>query len=403
MESVSRRLDSVRRIAGQNTYRPATTDKMAANLVLRIESTAHGMTAGTVMAWDGSDWILADAATVTPSTMLGVIGSVPDADSYLLVAWGLVAFTGLSVGTYWLDQATPGQMTDIEPAEDAIQVLRCMREDGLCIVGIAIAAPGLTEVDWTDVTNKPDEATRWPAWTEVTSKPSTFAPSAHGHPWSEISSKPDEATRWPAWSEVTSKPTEFTPEAHDHDPTEIEGVRTNRILCRNQSTPTLGPATDVQIAEQGIIARVGTAVLASLAAAADTMLGRSSSGNLGFLAKLNKYVFGGSTDGRVSFENTGGVEFANIDSTLMAIDVKNNGHYRLRWNTTANDYWEIIAGTGALLQMDCYVGGVVKNRISIDGDQDFGSASRALSLREVNVVDSTGAAKKIVVLASAEY
>jgi len=188
---------------------------------------------------------------------------------------------------------------------------------------------------------------------------------------------------------------------HDHQASNIVGLAAHTVLAR-AATDT-GAASAVTIAEQGILARVGTAVLASLAAAADTVLGRSSAGNLGFLTKLNKFIFGGSASGRVSFENTSGVEFANIDSTLMAIDVKNNGHYRLRWNTTSNDYWEIIAGTGALLQMDCYVGGVVKNRISIDGDTNFGSASRTLSLREVNVVDSAGAAKKIVVLASGDY
>jgi len=35
--------------------------------------------------------------------------------------------------------------------------------------------------------------------------------------WSDISSKPDTATRWPAWGEVTGKPTSFTPASHTHD------------------------------------------------------------------------------------------------------------------------------------------------------------------------------------------
>ena len=41
---------------------------------------------------------------------------------------------------------------------------------------------GLTTTpDWTSVLNKPATATRWPAWGEVTGKPSTYAPSAHTH------------------------------------------------------------------------------------------------------------------------------------------------------------------------------------------------------------------------------
>jgi len=34
---------------------------------------------------------------------------------------------------------------------------------------------------WTEVTNPPTTATRWPKWDEVTEKPSTFAPAAHHH------------------------------------------------------------------------------------------------------------------------------------------------------------------------------------------------------------------------------
>lgn len=38
--------------------------------------------------------------------------------------------------------------------------------------------------------NLPTTATRWPTWNEVTSKPTTFAPSSHTHAWGEISGKP---------------------------------------------------------------------------------------------------------------------------------------------------------------------------------------------------------------------
>ena len=36
-------------------------------------------------------------------------------------------------------------------------------------------------VAWANVSSKPATATRWPTWDEVTSKPSTFAPSSHTH------------------------------------------------------------------------------------------------------------------------------------------------------------------------------------------------------------------------------
>ena len=64
---------------------------------------------------------------------------------------------------------------------------------------------------WSDITDKPTTATRWPSWDEVTSKPSSFTPSAHTHAWGDITSGvPSTATRWPSWTEVTSKPTSKT-------------------------------------------------------------------------------------------------------------------------------------------------------------------------------------------------
>lgn len=75
-----------------------------------------------------------------------------------------------------------------------------------------------TTMAWGNITGVPTTATRWPSWSEITSKPSTFTPSSHTHPLSGISdlqaswnallkAAPSAyVTRWPSWSEVTSKP-----------------------------------------------------------------------------------------------------------------------------------------------------------------------------------------------------
>ena len=47
------------------------------------------------------------------------------------------------------------------------------------------------------------------AWTAVTGKPSTFAPSTHSH----------------AWSEITGKPTTFAPSAHTHAISDVTGLQ----------------------------------------------------------------------------------------------------------------------------------------------------------------------------------
>lgn len=40
---------------------------------------------------------------------------------------------------------------------------------------------------------------------------------AHTHTWSQITNLPDFATRWPTYGEVTGKPATFPPDLHDHD------------------------------------------------------------------------------------------------------------------------------------------------------------------------------------------
>ncbi|WP_424765421.1 phage tail protein [Necropsobacter rosorum] len=64
----------------------------------------------------------------------------------------------------------------------------------------------ISDVKWATLKDKPATATRWPTWSEVTSKPSTFPPSSHNHAWTQITNAPSTATRWPTWSEVTGKP-----------------------------------------------------------------------------------------------------------------------------------------------------------------------------------------------------
>lgn len=44
------------------------------------------------------------------------------------------------------------------------------------------------DVAWSRLINLPDFATRWPAWGEVTGKPTTFTPAAHVHATTDITS-----------------------------------------------------------------------------------------------------------------------------------------------------------------------------------------------------------------------
>lgn len=53
----------------------------------------------------------------------------------------------------------------------------------------------------------------------------TISLSSHSHPWSQITGVPVYTTRWPAWTEVTGKPTVFTPDTHVHSAADITSGR----------------------------------------------------------------------------------------------------------------------------------------------------------------------------------
>ena len=103
-------------------------------------------------------------------------------------------------------------------------------------------------IPWANVSSKPSTATRWPAWGEVTGKPTTFNPSTHSHTksqitdfpttwaWTNVSSKPSTATRWPAWGEVTGKPSTFAPSAHTHTTANITDLGNIATINKNNST-----------------------------------------------------------------------------------------------------------------------------------------------------------------------
>ena len=117
---------------------------------------------------------------------------------------------------------------------------------------------------WSEVTGAPATATRWPTWTEVTSKPSVFAPSSHTHPWSEVIGAPTTATRWPTWGEVTSKPTTFAPSAHTHSGDDITTgtVASNRIANLPASQITSGVFVDARIPSLNA-SKIGSGVFSS--------------------------------------------------------------------------------------------------------------------------------------------
>ena len=106
----------------------------------------------------------------------------------------------------------------------------------------------------TSVSEIPATMSRWPSWSEVTGKPSTFAPSAHTHDWDDISGKPSTfapSSHTHTWAQVTGKPSWITTndgsgsgiDADLLDGTHKSGLFTAMSYSSNKLSITVGGTT----------------------------------------------------------------------------------------------------------------------------------------------------------------
>ena len=114
---------------------------------------------------------------------------------------------------------------------------------------IESAATTIHGVAYTSITNSGDGATV------------NYANSAGSVTWTNVSSKPETATRWPKWTEVTDKPSTFTPSSHTHSYLPLSG----------------GTLSNAAFGSQLMIERSGGANMAAIGF-------KNSNGVLGYLA-----------------------------------------------------------------------------------------------------------------------
>lgn len=71
----------------------------------------------------------------------------------------------------------------------------------------------------------------------------------HTHPWSQITGAPVYTTRWPDWTEVTGKPSTFTPATHTHSTADITTgtglADARRGVWVQSSQPTAGRVGEI--------------------------------------------------------------------------------------------------------------------------------------------------------------
>lgn len=82
-----------------------------------ITQNAHGFSVGQVVYLNGTTYTLANAATIGTAEVVGMVTSVPSANTfYLLIGGYCETLSGLTPGTvYFLSNVTPGALTATEP------------------------------------------------------------------------------------------------------------------------------------------------------------------------------------------------------------------------------------------------------------------------------------------------
>lgn len=104
----------------------------------------------------------------------------------------IVAVVNGNIDDANVSQLSAGKITSGEFSPDRVPRLDFTKlprgASGFLKAAGAGADPAYALVSWGDVQSKPAQATRWPTWDEVTSRPTTFPPAGHTHGAGDINS-----------------------------------------------------------------------------------------------------------------------------------------------------------------------------------------------------------------------
>jgi hypothetical protein len=90
---------------------------LASSTSRRITQASHGLAVGDVVRLSGTSYVKAQADTEANAEVVGIVGTVIDTSTFVLVTDGRAAgLSGLTAGTvYYLSAATAGALTTTEP------------------------------------------------------------------------------------------------------------------------------------------------------------------------------------------------------------------------------------------------------------------------------------------------
>lgn len=85
--------------------------------MVTVTQTAHGFVIGDVLRHNGTSWVKALADSEANAEVIGIVSSVPDANTFTLLSDGnITGLSGLTAGaTYFLSATTAGALTTTEP------------------------------------------------------------------------------------------------------------------------------------------------------------------------------------------------------------------------------------------------------------------------------------------------
>lgn len=82
----------------------------------RITQSNHGLSVGNCIRYNGTSWVKSQADTAANSEVYGIVESVPDANTFIVVYAGKITLSGLTEGTtYFLSASTAGLLTPTPP------------------------------------------------------------------------------------------------------------------------------------------------------------------------------------------------------------------------------------------------------------------------------------------------
>jgi hypothetical protein len=87
-------------------------------VVVQVSQTAHGFVVGECLRWNGTQWVKAQANSVTNALAVGMVSAVYDTNSFALTLIGRVSKTGWGLtpgAVYYLSDSVAGGITATEP------------------------------------------------------------------------------------------------------------------------------------------------------------------------------------------------------------------------------------------------------------------------------------------------